>query len=104
MIFEALTGSAARGELICPRLCRFHRRRDGVVCIYEIWVDPALRGDGHGRRMVNVAAAGASLVRARCPADLPANEFWRAIGFVWKSARKLPSGRWVHTWERTQCV
>lgn len=51
MIFTVLSEAADRGELILvpDGLCRYHRRRDGVVVIHEILVLPFRRRGGIGR-------------------------------------------------------
>lgn len=97
MIFTALTEAADRGELILvpDGLCRWHRRRDGVVVVREVVVLPFRRRTGLGRRLVAEVRErnpGATL-RARCPAGLPANGFWAALGF------RLVSAGEVNLWE-----
>lgn len=86
MIFPALMEAASRGELflVAGGMCRFHKRRDGVVIIREVIVLPTHRRAGIGRSLVEGVRAihpGAVLL-AKCPAAYESNEFWRAIGFV----------------------
>lgn len=100
MIFEALAEAAGRGELLLAEggLCRFHLRRDGWVTVREILVLPPFRGRGLGKRLVWQAGLKARGVRARCPADLPSNGFWSALGF--RLVGTLPGKRPVNVWER----
>jgi GNAT superfamily N-acetyltransferase len=105
VIFAALSEAADRGELLLVDcgLCRFHRRRDGVVVVREILVTPPARRCGVGRRMVAEVQRrhpGATLL-ARCPvADArgtvaPGNVFWAHLGF----ALARVEGR-LNVWER----
>lgn len=98
MIYQALSEAAERGELILVAggLCRFHRRRDGVVTIREVIVLPLLRRSGLGRFMVESVRGkhpGATL-RCKCPASSPSNLFWAALGW---SDRGEAAG--LRTWE-----
>lgn len=85
MIFAALSEAAERGELLLAAnaLCRYHRRRDGVLVIREILVLPHARRTGIGRRLVRQVqdTSLASPLVVRCPVGLPANGFWMALGF-----------------------
>ena len=99
MIFAALKEAADRGELICVQdgLCRWHRRRDGIVVIHEILVLPFRHKTGVGKRMlqeVQQRNPGATL-RARCPRSYAANEWWEAMGF-----KVVSSANEVNVWER----
>ncbi len=99
MIFAAMKEAADRGELLLVQdgLCRWHRRRDGVVVIHEILVLPYRHREGVGRRMlaeVQAKSPGA-MIRARCPNHYDANNWWQAMGFT-LAAR---AGK-VNVWER----
>lgn len=99
MIFVALDEAAERGELLLVDggLCRWHRRRDGVVVIREVLVLPERRRQGIGRGLVERLAIlnpGAPLL-ARCPIRSMANGFWTALGF-----RLTLASPKVNTWER----
>ncbi|MHB8573921.1 MAG: GNAT family N-acetyltransferase, partial [Dehalococcoidia bacterium] len=61
-------------------------RRDGVVVLYNIAVSATARGRGAGRALLQTlidwaTARGASEIRLKCPAELPANAFYKAAGF-----------------------
>ncbi len=92
MIFAALDEAAGRGELLLVEngLCRFHRRRDGVVVIRELLVLPEARRTGIGRMLiarVKQRFPGAT-IEAKCPLAYPSNGFWRKIGFTPMGAAK----------------
>lgn len=92
MIFVILQEAAARGELILVDngVLRWHRRRDGVVVIHEILVQPWAYRQGVGRTMVRQVQErnpGCPLL-ARCPAEYTANDFWLALGFVCQGREK----------------
>ncbi len=99
MIFVALQEAAERGELILVSdgLCRWHKRRDGVVVIHEILVLPFRWGTGVGRRMLAevVEKNPGATIRARCPCDYEANRFWERLGFV-----KVAVAGKCNVWER----
>jgi N-acetylglutamate synthase-like GNAT family acetyltransferase len=86
MIFAALKEAAERGELILRDygMCRWHKRRDGVVVIREILVLPWKWRTGIGREMVAEVRARNldSLLLAKCPAGYDTNEFWKSLGFT----------------------
>lgn len=86
MIFAVLSEAADRGQLLLVEggLCRFHRRRDGVVVIRELLVLPARRRQRIGRGLVRevLCRAGNRPVQARCPVAYEAgNAFWKAMAF-----------------------
>jgi len=87
MIFVALQEAADHGELILVDggICRFHRRRDGIVTVREILVLPQQRRRGIARAMMVEVfrAAGGSAVQAKCPVAYESGQaFWRAMGFT----------------------
>jgi GNAT superfamily N-acetyltransferase len=102
MILVALNEAAERGELLLVDggLCRFHLRRDGVVVIRELLVLPTHRRKGVGRALVGAVRARhpSATLRATCPAEYEANEFYSALGF-YIAAYKLPDGKLI-VWEQ----
>lgn len=86
MIFAALDEAASRGELLLVDggMCRWHRRKDGIIVIREILVLPHRRRTGVGRRLVqDVITRARGVVQAKCPVKLEeSNLFWRAMGFT----------------------
>ncbi|MFQ5758745.1 MAG: GNAT family N-acetyltransferase [Candidatus Bathyarchaeia archaeon] len=64
----------------------YHHRRDGQTTLYHIGVSPALRGQGIGRSLVmalyeEAQQRGSRTIVLKCPADLPANDFYAALSF-----------------------
>ena len=65
---------------------RFHHRLDGVTKLYEVCVLENARGRGVGRLLIGAIReqallAGQHAIVLKCPEDLPANEFYRQLGF-----------------------
>ena len=105
MIFEPLMESGNRGELILVDggFCHWHLRRDGQITIREIIVLPERRGQGVGMAMLEQLrrTPGAASIFAKCPADLPANEWYRSRGFTDEGTEMTKSGRWLKLWRLT---
>lgn len=102
MIFETLNESARRGELLLldGGMCHFHLRRDGQLTIREIIVLPERQGYGIGRDMLSQLAQviGATSLFAKCPADLPANDWYEHCGFVLEATETTKTGRALKHW------
>lgn len=101
MIFESLYESARAGELILVEggYCRWHLcrqgKRAGQITIYEII---SLR-PGAGKAMLDkLKAERPRSIFAKCPADLPANAWYRRRGFVLESVETTKTGRVVNSW------
>jgi Acetyltransferase (GNAT) family len=99
MIFAILAEAANRGELILvPNgLCRYHKRKDAVVVIHEILVQPWAYRQGIGKEMVRQIIEkhkGCPLL-ARCPASYAANRFWEALGFKDEGQSKGNNEWWL---------
>jgi GNAT superfamily N-acetyltransferase len=100
--YQSFADSQRRGELLLADLggtvvgyVRYHHREDHRTTLYEIVVESSRRGQGIGRRLVLALAdeareVGSRCIRLLCPVDLPANEFYGAMGFVRASQRSLP--------------
>lgn len=103
MIFNALHDAAGRGELILVDggLCHYHLRRDGVLTIREILVLPAQQGKGIGRAILAQLrqVPGARVIRAKCPAALPANFWYLAMGFTLAYTDRTRAGGRLYVWE-----
>ena len=96
---QSYIDSLSKGELIVATLerrvmgfVRFHKRRDHAATIYEIVTAPELRRKGIARRLLVAVVEecrqmDARLLRLSCPADLPANAFYEAVGFARASSR-----------------
>jgi len=102
MIFEALSASAERGELLLVDggLCHYHLRRDGQLTIREILVLPERRSQGIGTAMLDQLrrVPGAVCLFAKCPEDLLANEWYAARGFEDRGIEVTRSGRRLRLW------
>lgn len=102
MIFESLYKSTQQGELllIAGGYCRWHLCRNKQLTIYEI-ISTKL---GAGSEMLDVLKRQpADNIFARCPADLPANEWYKRKGFMLENTETLKSGRKLNHWRLTLC-
>lgn len=98
MIFESLQESNHKGELILVEngYCRFHKRRDGQVTIYEIISQRSGVGTAMLARLRQVE--GATSILARCPADLPSNLFYLSRSFTLEASEMTRGGRLLNVW------
>lgn len=101
MIFETLHESAVKGELtlIAGGYCRWHRRRDGVITIYEIL---SMRPGAGSEMLEKLRAMGLPIV-AKCPSDLPSNAWYERRGFALSRTETTPSGRRLNVWRLEPC-
>ena len=100
MIFESLHESAEKGELILIEggYCRWHLRRDDVITIYEI----ISTRPGAGSEMLAQLRLLSKPIQAKCPDDLPSNEWYLKRGFRLDKFEATPSGRKLNVW-RLEC-
>lgn len=102
MIFESLNSAAERGELILVDggMCHWHLRRDGQLTIREIIVLPDHQGQGVGAAMLDTlrCVPGATSIFAKCPYDLPANDWYQRRGFADEGTETTRTGRWLRLW------
>ncbi len=100
MIFESLYESAEKGELILidGGYCRWHLRKDGTITIYEI----LSARPGAGSAMLNQLKLLGKPIRAKCPDDLPSNNWYMRRGFRLDKFEITPSGRRLNVW-RLEC-
>jgi hypothetical protein len=98
MIFDALHSASVRGELLLVDggMCHWHLRRDGQLTIREIISQR--RGAGGQMLMALKAVPGATSIFAKCPADLPANQWYRNRGFVNEGTEQTRTGRCLFLW------
>lgn len=101
MIFETLNASAERGELMLVDggMCHWHLRRDGQLTIREIISTKRGAGSLMLRRLE--ATPGAAFLVAKCPANLPANEWYQRRGFHVARAEWTKSGRMLLVWQKS---
>lgn len=98
MIFETLHGSAKRGELILidGGICHWHLRRDGQLTIREII--STRRGAGQEMLRRLKAVPNATCLLARCPCDLPSNDWYARRGFRLHGRETTRTGRVLNVW------
>lgn len=105
MVFEALYESMCRGELLLldGGMCRYHLRRDGRLTIHEILVLPSRQRQGIGRRLLAILEEipGVIELAARCPSDLPSNEWYQNQGFHLVQSTETRTGRIINLWVRS---
>lgn len=98
MIFNTLYESSQRGELmlIDGGFCHFHLRRDEQLTIREI----ISQRPGVGQEMLKrlCAASGATSLFAKCPAELPANDWYQRRGFEFEGEERTRNGRVLSLW------
>jgi GNAT superfamily N-acetyltransferase len=99
---QSYIDSVRRRELVVATLggrvagfVRFHKRRDSAATIYEIVTAPGLRQKGVARQLLakvvdECRRVDARVLRLSCPAELPANSFYQAVGFERSSGRSRP--------------
>src|SRR5918912_1773192 len=99
---QTFIDSSAKNELLVAKIngavkgfVRFHHRRDHLTTLYEIASAPEARGKGVGRKLIDALVTdckevGSRCIRLFCPAELPANQFYKKLGFVRSSRRSHP--------------
>ena len=97
MIFETLYESARRGELLLidGGFCHWHLRRDGQLTIREI----ISTKPGAGSVMLaELKRQTATSIFAKCPVDLPANDWYKRRGFDLERTETTRTGRELNHW------
>lgn len=97
MIFETLYESAKRGELLLidGGFCHWHLRRDGQLTIREII---SIRPGAGSKMLAHLQRQPATSIFAKCPADLPANNWYARRGFICEGVETTRSGRELKLW------
>ena len=98
MCFEQMYDSLKRSELILVDggMCRFHRRKDHQITIHEIISTRPGVGATLLERLKAIPSAASLL--AKCPADLPSNEWYQRRGFILEATETTRSGRILNVW------
>lgn len=98
MCFEQMYDSMKKGELLLidGGICHWHLRRDGQLTIREILATRP----GAGTEMIETLkrTTGALSLYAKCPADLPSNEFYAKRGFICEGVEVTKTGRRLNLW------
>jgi GNAT superfamily N-acetyltransferase len=99
----ALARSIERSELVVATnttdliaFVEYHHRRDAQTTLYHIVVAPDYHRQGIGRWLIErladeARAAGKEIIALKCPANLPANDFYAHTG--WSLAGSEPGKR-----------
>ena len=98
MIFETLYDSAKRGELLLidGGFCHWHLRRDGQLTIREI----ISTKPGAGSAMLSdlMFNPDATSIFAKCPTDIPTNNWYERQGFICEGVETTRTGRELKLW------
>jgi N-acetylglutamate synthase-like GNAT family acetyltransferase len=106
----ALAAGIERGWLLVAEYAglvigfiHYRHRQDSQTTLYEICVDKAWRGNDVGGSLVQGLAAesealGKVRIRLKAPADLPANKFYRQMGFTLANVEQ-GKRRQLNVWE-----
>lgn len=91
--------------LVIDDVCfvHFKLRKDEQTTIYEIGVMPGQERQGYGRRLLNQVRLisikrGKKCMIAKCPEDLPSNDFYAHVGFSLISVQRGKK-RKLNVWE-----
>ena len=100
--FEELHTAMKKKELMLldGGMCLYHHCKDGRLTIYIILVLDEQQGRGIGTKILEhlKKIKGVNYIFARCPADLPSNEWYKAKGFYLCRTDTLPSKRKINSW------
>lgn len=97
MIFQSLYEAMQRKELILidGGFCRFHRRADGQLTILEILSSKPGAGSAILKQL---EAMKPFYILAKCPTELPANEWYKKKGFKLIRQEQTKSGKYLNVW------
>ena len=77
---------------------RWHKRRDGVITIYDLCVAKRFRRRNIGQQLVS--ALGDNYLRLKCHQDNPACDFYKRLGFEVTGLHTSKGGRKLNVLER----
>lgn len=105
----AIARSIARGEVLLAEngagltgFVEYHHRQDEQTTLYHIAVASNHRRQGVGSALIDTLrnealTLGKQTIRLKCPADLPAQEFYAYLGFN-SIGQELGNGRLLVVW------
>jgi hypothetical protein len=98
MIFEALYEASQHGELLLidGGFCHWHLRRDGQLTIHEII---STRSGAGSEMLAYLKKQPATCIVAKCPVDLPSNDWYRRRGFALEQTEITKTGRKLNVWK-----
>jgi hypothetical protein len=98
LLFQTLMESHVRGELLLVDggLCRFRKRQDGVVVMYEIIAQR--RGVGSAMLAALCVLPGITAIAAKCPSDFASNGWYNKKGFRCTAIEHTRSGTLLYHW------
>lgn len=103
MIFNALYKSSQKGELIIEKggMCHWHLRKNGQITIREIIVLPEYQRMYIGTNILKSlkSVKGAKSIFSKCPAELPANNWYKKMKFELVGQSYTSTGRKMNHWE-----
>lgn len=97
-VYIAVIGSEIVGVI------HYRHRKDGQTTLYHLGVTQSQRHIGIGRRLVaamqrDAKRIGQSSLLLKCPVDLPANQFYQALGFELLAVEEGKT-RKLHVWRK----
>lgn len=98
MCFERLYDSMKNKELLLVDngMCNYHLRKDGQLTIHEI----ISTKPGAGKRMLEVLLSiPAKCIVAKCPIDLPSNNWYLKNKFILIDCVKTKTGKEINVWK-----
>ncbi|MBI2674428.1 MAG: GNAT family N-acetyltransferase [Candidatus Yanofskybacteria bacterium] len=93
---EELHIAVLDGEVV--GFIRWHKRRDGMITIYDLCVAERFRRKNIGQQLVSVL--GDSYLRLKCHQDNPARDFYKRLGFEVVGLETSKGGRKLNIFER----
>jgi len=95
-----------RGEVYVAELNKkvlgficFHHCKDGWTTIYKICVIEEHRRKGFGKALLKAVEKEAQKIRLKCPAEIEANNFYAALGYICTGVEKGRK-RYIAIWKK----